>query len=223
MMIKDRANKKSSTGGRWVIIGVIVAIVAALAIAVLVGGDSSDDASPAPTSFDGEVAQNQPVTVEGSILEPLSDPATDPAVGAVAPTLKGATFDGSPVNVIPGDGSPYMVVFLAHWCPHCNAEVPRLIEWQQSGAVPADLKVIGVSTGVAADRPNYPPSQWVVDKGWPWPVMADSTEMNAAAAYGVSGYPFFTIVGADGTVKVRVSGEVEVDALDRIVTEALAS
>jgi thiol-disulfide isomerase/thioredoxin len=115
-----------------------------------------------------------------------------------------------------------MVVFLAHWCPHCNAEIPRLIEWQQSGAVPSDLRVIGVSTGVASDRPNYPPSDWVVAKQWPWAVMADSAAQDAAIAYGVSGYPFFAIVGADGTIKVRASGELEIDALNQIVTDALA-
>ena len=97
-----------------------------------------------------------------------------------------------------------MLVFLAHWCPHCNAEVPRLVAWNNSGSVPDGLRVIGVSTAVAADRPNYPPSQWVVDKQWPFEVMADSTEMNAAAAYGVDGFPFFVVVGADGKVAPRM-------------------
>lgn len=217
-MAKQQSKKKASNSGRWVIIGVVVAIVVALLIAVLAGGDSPSDDTPS-----GASAENRPVQVDGSALERLPDDGPDPAVGSRAPTLTGSSFDGSPVTVTPGDGSPYMLVFLAHWCPHCNAEVPRLIAWQESGAVPADLKVIGVSTGVASDRPNYPPSQWVVDKGWPWPVMADSVEMNAAAAYGLSGYPFFTIIGADGNVKVRVSGEVEVDALNEIVTDALAS
>jgi len=217
-MSKQQAKKKASISGRWVIIGVVVAIAVALIVAVLAGGDSSDD-----DTSSGDVAQNQPVLVDGAMLERLPDDGSDPAVGMAAPALTGASFDGSPLSVTPGDGKPYMLVFLAHWCPHCNAEVPRLIEWKESGAVPDDLIVIGVSTGVASDRPNYPPSQWVVDKGWPWPVMADSVNMDAAAAYGLSGYPFFTIVGADGNVKVRVSGEVEVDALNEIVSDALAS
>jgi len=225
-MAKQQSKKNSSNSGRWVIIGVVVAIVVALLIAVVVGGDSSDETGTDVASTGapaGGGSENQPVTVTGSALERLPDSGVDPAVGTVAPALAGAGFDGSPVNVTPGQDGPYMLVFLAHWCPHCNAEVPRLIEWKASGSVPADLKVIGVSTGVASDRPNYPPSRWVVDKGWPWPVMADSVEMDAAAAYGLSGYPFFTIIGADGNVKVRVSGEVGVDALDAIVAEALAS
>jgi hypothetical protein len=89
--------------------------------------------------------------------------------------------------------------------------------------VPADLQVIAVSTAVASDRPNYPPSQWVVNKAWPWPVMADSEAMDAAQAYGVSGFPFFTIVGADGKVKARASGELGTDRINQIVTAALAS
>lgn len=216
--------KKSGASSRWVPLAVIGAIAVALIIAVLAGSsdtpDSSDSSGSVPLS--GEVEQNRPVAVEGQTLDPLSDSGADTSIGAPAPSLVGANFDGSPVSVVPGEGGPYMVVFLAHWCPHCNAEIPRLIEWKQSGAVPADLQVIGVSTGVASDRPNYPPSQWVVTKQWPWPVMADSAAQDAAAAYGVSGYPFFAIVGADGTVKVRASGELEIDALNEIVTNALA-
>jgi predicted DsbA family dithiol-disulfide isomerase len=53
--------------------------------------------------------------------------------------------------------------------------------------------------------------------------MADSEAMDAARAYGVSGYPFFVIVGADGKVKVRGSGELEIDQLNQIVDFALSS
>lgn len=202
--------------------GVTLAILIALVIAVVAGG--SKDSSNTPTS-DGSVSvgENQPVEVVGDALEKLPESGTDPVIGLLAPTLNGHTFDGTNLSVTPGDGKPYMVVFLAHWCPHCNREIPRLIEWQASGAIPADLQIIGVSTSVAKDRPNFPPSQWVVAKGWPWPVMADSEAKDAARAYGVSGFPFFTIVGADGKVKVRASGEIEIDQLTQIVNAALAN
>ena len=217
------AQKSQPSNGKWVVLAIVAAIATALLVAVVVGG--GDEGSGTTNSLPGGdvlAEENQPVVIEGTILEPLGDEAIDPMVGQVAPTLNGATFDGSGVSVTPGDGQAYMIVFLAHWCPHCNREVPRLIEWQASGAVPSELQVVGVSTAVASDRPNYPPSQWAVDKGWTWPMMADSTSMEAAEAYGVSGYPFFVIVGADGEVKVRVSGEVEIPALTQIVSDALA-
>lgn len=207
--------------------GVVLAIVIAFVIAIVAGGSKdsgSSDTTKAPSS-DGSVSagENQPVEVVGEALEALPESGGDSTIGLTAPTLNGYAFDGSNLSVTPGDGNPYMVVFLAHWCPHCNDEVPRLIEWKESGAVPADLQVIAVSTGVASDRPNYPPSQWVVEKGWPWPVMADSEATDAARAYGVSGYPFFVIVGADGKVKARASGELGTDRINQIVTAALAS
>ena len=218
---------KKSNNSKMIIGGVVLAIVIAFVIAIVAGGSNesgSSDTTKAPNS-DGSVSvgENQPVEVVGEALEALSDSGDDSAIGLTAPTLNGFAFDGSTLSVTPGDGKPYMVVFLAHWCPHCNDEVPRLIEWKESGAVPADLQVIAVSTAVASDRPNYPPSQWVVNKAWPWPVMADSKAMDAARAYGVSGYPFFVIVGADGKVKARASGELGTDRINQIVTAALAS
>jgi len=213
---------KKSNNNKLVLGGVTLAIVIALVIAVVAGGSKD---SPTTPMSDGPVSagENQPVEVVGEVLAPLPESGDDSTIGLTAPTLNGHAFDGSNLSVTPGDGKPYMVVFLAHWCPHCNREVPRLIEWQASGAIPADLQIIGVSTDVASDRPNYPPSQWVVAKGWPWPVMADSEAMDAARAYGISGYPFFAIVGADGKVKVRASGEIEIDQLTQIVNAALAS
>ena len=207
--------------------GVVLAIVIAFVIAIVAGGSNdsaSSDTTKAPNS-DGSVSagENQPVEVVGEALEALSDSGDDSTIGLTAPTLNGYAFDGSNLSVTPGDGKPYMLVFLAHWCPHCNREIPRLIEWQASGAIPADLQIIGVSTAVASDRPNYPPSQWLVAKGWPWPVMVDSEAMDAAEAYGVSGYPFFALVGADGKVKVRGSGELEIDQLNQIVDAVLTS
>ena len=211
------AQKSQPSNGKWVVLAIVAAIATALLVAVVVGG--GDEGSDTTNLL---AKENQPVVIEGTILESLGDDAIDPMVGQVAPTLNGATFDGSGVSVTPGDGQAYMIVFLAHWCPHCNREVPRLIEWQASGAVPSELQVVGVSTAVASDRPNYPPSQWVVEKGWTWPILADSSSREAAEAYGVSGFPFFVIVGADGTVKARVSGEVEIAALTQIVSDALA-
>jgi len=119
-------------------------------------------------------------------------------------------------------------VFLAHWCPHCNAEMPMLRDWKQSGGVPDDLQVVGVATAVSETSANYPPAKWFSDKGWSWPVIVDEsvaagTAGKAAVAYGASGWPYFVIVGAGGNVKVRVSGEIPVEELQAVVDAALAS
>ena len=212
--------------------GVALAIAAIVAVVLVVGGGSSSssrttstisDASETSQPTNGDAvaaAEFQPVQAEGEMLSALEDPDNDPARGKLAPAVNGFGFDGAPLTTTP-TGKPMLVVFLAHWCPHCNAEIPRLIEWKDSGAMPGDLEVIGVSTGARDDAPNWPPSQWVVDKAWPWPVMADSEDQGAALAYGVSGYPGLILLNGDGKVLARRSGEAGIDALKAWAEEFL--
>lgn len=218
----------------WAILAGIVAVIAVLAIVISRDdGKSSTQATTAPAVTTGTgtaggttvvgPAENQPVTVTGTAL-PASDldGESDPAVGLAAPMLSGHSFDGSAVTVDPSKG-PLMVVFLAHWCPHCNREIPVLRQWNESGAVPAGLQVIGVSTAVTSARDHYPPSQWLKQLSWPWPAMADSTDQTAAAAYGLTAFPYMVVVGADGKVKVRHAGEISVTDLTTLVNRALNS
>jgi len=205
--------------------GVAAAIAAIVAVVLVVGGGSSSSPTTTSTitSNSGDVvtaAEFQPVEAEGEMLVQLEDPNDDPARGKIAPVVNGFGFDGAPLTIEP-TGKPMLVVFLAHWCPHCNAEIPRLIEWKDSGAMPADLGVVGVSTGARDDAPNWPPSQWVVDKAWPWPVMADNEDQSAAVAFGVSGYPGLILLNGDGKVLARRSGEAGIDELKAWAQEFL--
>lgn len=217
---------------KFIAIGVAAAIAAIIAVVLVVGGGSSSsstttstmgDSSEATQPVNGDAvaaAEYQLVQAQGEMLLALEDPDNDPARGKIAPVLNGFSFDGAPLTVAP-TGKPMLVVFLAHWCSHCNAEVPRLIEWKNSGTMPADMEVFGVSTGARDDAPNWPPSQWVVDKGWPWPVMADSEDQNAALAFGVSGYPGMILLDGNGKVLARRSGEASIEELKAWTQELL--
>jgi len=214
----------------WVVVVVVLALLTGGIIWATSGDDSKAD-NNGDTQVDdttNEIPTSQPVTVTGDALSPYdSANPQDPMVGSAAPALSGLDFQGDAVTVDPSAGGPYMIVYLAHWCPHCNAEIPRLLDWKASGSVPAELTVIGVATAVASTAVNYPPSEWFSSRGWSWPVLVDESQGEgeagkAASAYGASGWPFFVIVGDDGLVKVRVSGEVEVSDLQQIVDDALA-
>ena len=209
------------------VVAVVLVVVAIAAIVAVVAarGDEPDatdggaaTSSPLPDELAGEL---RPVVVEGSVLPPLGDPNNDPAVGLAAPVLDGESFDGSAVTTA-SEGGPVMVVVLAHWCPHCNNEIPRLLELEDAGRFPDDLKIVGVSTGVRADRPNFPPSDWIVESGWLWPVIADDVDFAGAEAFGVTAFPFMTVVDADGTVRARWSGESEPDDFMAKLDAALA-
>lgn len=215
----------SATRNRNIIIAAVIAVVVVLAavIAVVASGGDDKGSSSDTTALDG-AAETQPVTVVGEQLTPFDTPENDASVGVVPPTLDGFTFDGTATSIAPGaDGRAKMVVFLAHWCPHCNAEIPVLIEWNESGGVPDNLDVIGVSTAVFDDRDNYPPSKWIDDKGFPWPVMADSADSSAAVAYGVTGLPSFALIDADGTLMYRADGQKSLAEIELIMETFLPS
>jgi len=213
------------------VVGIVLVVVAIVAIAAVVasrGGDDDDGTNGTTSSLPEElIGEIRPVTVEGSALPPLENPNNDAAVGLAAPVLVGESFDGSVVTTA-SEGGPVMVVFLAHWCPHCNDEIPRLLELEDAGRFPDDLKIVGVSTGVSANRPNFPPSEWIVEKGWLWPVMADGVDFTngffmGAEAFGVNAFPFITVVGADGNVLGRWAGESEPDDFIAKLEAALAA
>ncbi|MFM2181869.1 MAG: hypothetical protein RJB61_163 [Actinomycetota bacterium] len=227
----------------WIVAAAIVVVAIVVAVVVVSGGGDGGTASS--TSVDGTSGTtattsaglidgdgfpySQPVTIEGESLTAYdSQAAFDDAVGTPAPTLSGKDFQGNEIVIDPAANGPYMIVFLAHWCPHCNAEVPRLLDWKNAGLVPAELNIIGVATAVAAEADNFPPAAWFSTKGWSWPVIVDEYTQagvagTAATAFGASGWPYFVIIGEDGLVKVRKSGELEVAELQAIVDEALAS
>lgn len=212
-----KGQQKGTSLKPFIMIGVVVVAAAAIALALSAGGSSTSDTTGA-----GGAAEYQPVVVTGEALAQLGESGADAALGKKAPALSGARFNGSEVTITPGTtGKPTMLVFLAHWCPHCNREVPRLVEWNEKGLVPEGLRVVGITTGSRDDQANWPPSQWIQNMKWPFDVMADSKSADAAAAYGVDGYPFMVILDADGNVVLRTSGEHELSEITTMVNEAL--
>ncbi len=207
----------SSTKKAIAVLAVSVAAAAAIAI-----GMSSGSSAPAPSDGQATIitGQFQDVTITGSPLPNLTKD-DDPALGTPAPGLSGFDFRGNTVNInTPESRANTLMVFLAHWCPACNEEVPKLIEWREQGLIPPTLRVVGITTGSRNDAPNWPPSDWISEMKWPFEVLADSEEQTAALAYGLNAYPFMALVDANGIVQSRFSGVVEPDVLSQRVSEA---
>jgi cytochrome c biogenesis protein CcmG/thiol:disulfide interchange protein DsbE len=200
--------------GWWIVgIGAVIVVVAVIAAVALSGGGSS--------SSSGSV-QTAKVTVDGTALATYPSAGnTDTAVGSAVPTLVGKTLgSGGPITIAP-DGKPFVVAFVAHWCPHCQAEVPRLVALQKANKL-SGVRVVAVATGTRANFPNYPPSAWLKRVHWPFAAMADSTTSTGALAYGLSAYPLLTFVRADGTVAGRTEGELS-DSDVVLLFDALAA
>jgi len=194
----------------------VVAVLAAVFGVVALTTSSDEDAS-----LEG-ASEFQNVVVVGDPLPKFGDGA-DSAIGMTAPVLEGFGFLGNEVTTTPG--TPMLLVFLAHWCPFCQKEVPVLVNWDSSGTVPANLDVIAVTTGTDEAQPNFPPSVWLANEKWPelWPVLVDNKDQTAANTFGLAGYPFMVLVGTDGKVLWRNSGEISAEALTEAVNAALGS
>jgi cytochrome c biogenesis protein CcmG/thiol:disulfide interchange protein DsbE len=211
-------------------------VVAVLVIGLIVflttrGGDDetvkADTGAAAASNASQETAS---ITVSGEDLSAypdsptamLTDPASDPAVGETIPKLVGQSFDGSTVTVDPNDGKAKVILFVAHWCPHCQAEVPRIQDWIDQGKLPEGVEVYTVSTGVSDQKPNYPPSKWLAGENWAPTVLLDDDGGTAAQAYALPGFPYFVMADGEGKVVQRGSGEVAIEDFDAAVQSLAA-
>lgn len=212
---------KTSSGRGKFIVGAIIAVVIGGAAIVAISSSGSESSTSS-----GSVSEFSDITVTGDALPAFDSvsSATDAAIGMTAPVVSGEGFTGTQITT-DGAGTPTLLVFLAHWCPHCQREVPLLVQWEKDGKTPTGVDVIAVATGTDPANPNYPPSEWLAREEFPalWPVIADSKDKAAANAFGLSGYPYFVLVDAQGKVFKRASGEVAMDDLTAMINEMIGA
>jgi thiol-disulfide isomerase/thioredoxin len=130
--------------------------------------------------------------------------------------LTGRDFDDAAVE-IKHDGTPKAVVFLAHWCSHCQAEVPRVQAWLDTGGGVPGVEIMSVTTSANSAQANWPPSAWLDREGWTSPNIRDDSDSSALRAYGGNAFPYWVFLNGDGTVAHRQSGQTEVATLQAIM------
>ncbi len=208
------SSTSSGGGSRGFLLAIVaVCILGAGLIAFVISSGAGDD----PDAVDATA----PVTVEGDLLAQMpsvggvTNAANDEAIGQVAPRLVGTDFDGNEV-VIEADGRPKAIYFVAHWCPHCQVEVPTVQALIDEGKLPEGMDVYGVSTSVNAGSSNYPPNRWLEGaEGWDVPTMRDSEDSEALINYGAGGFPYVVYLDGDNTVLARSSGELDSGTIEQ--------
>ena len=208
---------KSSSGNGKFIVGAIIAIIIGGAAIVAISSSGSES-----NTSSGNISEFSDITVTGDALPGFDSASTDASIGMTAPIISGKGFTGTEITT-DGAGTPTLLVFLAHWCQFCQREVPLLVQWEKDGLTPTGVDVIAVATGTDPANPNFPPSEWLAREEFPalWPVIADSADKKAANAFGLSGYPFFVLVDAQGKVFTRLSGEIPMDELTAIINQMI--
>ena len=153
------------------------------------GGATTTLAAGGATTTEGPFRVADAITVVGENL-PSADAGDGAAIGMAAPEVTGPSFDGSPLTF--ANGAPRVVVFLAHWCGHCQAELDELGAWLAAGnTLPPGVAIQSISTREAPDAANYPPEAWLAAAGWEHPVMVDDSAETLAQAFGLRGTPMW--------------------------------
>ncbi|MFM7060359.1 MAG: TlpA family protein disulfide reductase [Actinomycetes bacterium] len=212
-MTANRARNSRS----WLWPAILAGVAGVVVLAVVLssgGGDGGGGTTMTTNANGGEIAKE--VTVEGAALPEFVASTDDPAIGDAAPKLIGNDFAGTPLTVGGASGKPQVVVFVAHWCPHCQREVPIIVDLVERGTFEG-VELSGVATGTSDEAPNYPPSSWLARVGWKAPVLVDTADQTAAKAYGLSSYPYLVFIDPDGEVVGRWAGEMPASDLEAVV------
>lgn len=204
------SDSKGSKNRTIPIVGIVFAVVAVILVAAVVfTGNDNSDVPPEEEYGTPEVTGSLP---------PYVDPASDGAViGMAAPEASGTDFDDAPVE-ISNDGEAKAIVFLAHWCPHCQEEVPEVQEWLDDTGGVEGVAMYSVSTSMDPVRPNWAASEWLEEEGWTVPVLRDDEIQTVLASFGGTGFPYWVFVNSDGTVAGRISGNIPTAQLEEILT-----
>ncbi len=195
-------SQKAKSQRKWTIIGgVAVAVLTAGLVAVCtVSGDEPDAVQ---------------VTVTGEPIPVLAGNAPvgqDIAFGWDAPLISGSDWKGNPVTIDPSDGRPKLIVFLAHWCPHCQTEVPEVQAWLNETGGSSEVDLYGVATSINPSRPNWPPGDWLESEGWTSPTIMDKNN-RASIAYGLSAFPYWVALNSEGKVVFRIAAGIGIEGL----------
>jgi thiol-disulfide isomerase/thioredoxin len=195
------------------VLGLGALVIAGAAVAAIALTQLGSSAGASPSGSPTPIATSAPVA--GVPLPPFVDGVDDPAVGQPMLEFDGADFDGNPVG-IRADGRPKILFFIAHWCPHCQREVPIVQDWIDASGMPDGVDLISIATAIDPNLPNYPPDAWLSREGWEVPVIVDG-DRRIATDYGLTAFPYWVTIDADGKVAARLTGELTPAQLDALV------
>lgn len=144
-------------------------------------------------------------------------PAPSGQVGATAPQLEARTLDGQPVSLATLRDAPVLLNVWATWCHPCRDEIP-VLEALHRQYDPRGLKVVGVTIDDAGAGPEI--RSFAREFGVTYAIWHDA-DQRVMPAFNVIGVPTTFLIGRDGRVLWRKTGEVK--SGDRALAAALDS
>jgi thiol-disulfide isomerase/thioredoxin len=193
---KRRGAAKNARRTPWAVIASCALVVVALvAVIVLVTAQHGTSATTASTTLPR---------------------AASPTAGTSAPAFTVKAQDGTTLTAQNLLGKPSLVVFFASWCPHCQAEAPRIA---QLAAAHPELQIVMIGVGDRETIADIYGFQSRVGMAT-YADTSASTLGTTAAAWGIQSYPSLFAVDAQGIVRASNVGEVSQQGLDTLVAAA---
>ena len=192
----------------FIIAGAVV-LVLGLAIAIGVTLSSEPVAAGLP---EGEIS-----VVGDSLPQYAGENDDNVALGLAAPTFS-APDQNSEIFQLEKNGNSKALLFLAHWCPHCQREVPVVQRFIDSNGVPPGIDVIAVATSIDRGRDNYPPQEWLQREGWSETQIYD-LDREIGEAYGLNAFPYWVFLDKDLNVLARRTGNLPEDMIGALLIQ----
>jgi thiol-disulfide isomerase/thioredoxin len=123
--------------------------------------------------------------------------------GDIAPPLAVTTLAGAPSEVRPTAGGTLWLTFWATWCYPCRAEWPGLNQAQRDFAGD-ELTLVAISV----NEPAGTVQQFLNQQPATFEVVLDP-QGQAAARYGVIGFPTHILIDGAGVVRAVVRGPLD--------------
>ncbi len=182
--------------------------------------DIAEDAKAAAANSAAAGATPAP-SVQTGFLPRFSADSADQAVGMQLTAVQGTeAYSDAALVIDPADGTKRVWMVWAHWCPHCQQELPELNAWwpeAKDGFPGAEL--VTVTSSIDASRGN-PLEQYLEESQFAFPVIVD-TDTEIAAQVGVNAFPFWLVTDGDGTVLFRTAGALPMEQVEQMFRQLL--
>jgi thiol-disulfide isomerase/thioredoxin len=172
-------------------------------------------AAPAASGASAATAPAEPA----GVLPPFEQGQPDAALGVALGDVTGHEYyTDDEVTFDPGDGVARAWLIWAHWCPHCQREMPAVSEWYRENAdAYPNVELVSVTSSIDPNRGN-PLEPYLDELQTPFPVLVDD-DLSLAEQFGLNAFPFWVFTSGDGTTVLRVAGYLEVDQVADIFAQ----
>jgi len=171
--------------------------------------------APAASGASAADAPSEPA----GVLPPFEQGQPDAALGVVLGDVTGTEYyTNQEMTFDPTDGVSRAWLIWAHWCPHCQREMPAVSEWyaENADAYP-NVELVSVTSSIDPSRGN-PLEPYLDELQTPFPVLVDD-DLRLAEQFGLNAFPFWVFTSPDGTTVLRVAGYLEVDQVAEIFAQ----